>query len=678
MGTREGHPKSRRPEASEAIFAADGPLAARKAGYRRRPEQVELARAVERTFRERGVLLADAPTGTGKSASYLAPAILRALRAGEKVLVSTATLALQNQLLAEDVPVVSSASSALLGQPEEEGISYAVMKGRRNFLCGQRHEDTLREGTLLDGKLVSGLDRWAVETETGDREDLDFPVPAWAWLEIASDGEDCAPKGCRFREGCFYYAHRERAQDADLVIVNHALLMANVASGGNIFDTEGRHLIIDEAHVLEGVMSEALGARVSYGRIRYAMRQAKKKSEGAAAHADRAEMAAELFFGELEANRTLGSEGAAPAAYRTLKDALVSVSEALTNDPKEEANNLTGMVARLLGDLRFFYSEPEDEYAYAVVEGRRSFRKGRKGGVTGEPLPELKAWLVETGAAFREGLLPLFEEGGVVLTSATLATGSGEKRSFSYARDRLGLGEPLEKQARSVGEHLGSEVFDYASRCLLYVDEGEGTSAVVPSNIPAREREAAAGARRAEDLVKLSGGRALVLLSTSRAVEAYRRIFAPPFPVRFQGDDSPGRLVQWLKETEGAVLVGTRSFWTGVDVPGEAVSLVVIDRVPFPVPDDPVIKRLSERAGKEWFRTVSLPRAQVALRQGAGRLMRRDTDRGVIALLDPRLHRKSWGKAVLASLPPAPVTGSLREVERFFGGDTAWARKETG
>ena len=647
------------------IFAPDGPFAARKPGYQHRPEQVEMALAVERSFREWGVLLADAPTGTGKSASYLAPAILRALGAGEKVLISTATLALQNQLLAEDVPVVSAAASALLGQPEEEGISYAFLKGRRNFLCGQRHEETLREGTLLDSELISGLDRWAVETETGDREDLSFPVPAWAWVEVASDGEDCAPKGCRFRDGCFYYAHREKAQDADLVIVNHALLMANVASGGNIFDTEGRHLIIDEAHLLEDVMSEALGARVSYGRIRYAMRQAKKKSEGAAVHADRADMAAELFFAELGGNGKLGNEDDAPGAYRTLKDALVSVSEALANDPKEEANNLKGMVARLLADLRFFYSKPEEEYAYAAVEGRRSFRRGRKGGVTGEPLPELKAWLVDTGKAFREGLLPLFEGGGVVLTSATLATGAGQ-RSFSYTRGRLGLDEPL-KEGRPVHEHVGTEVFDYASRCLLYVDDGQPGPSSIPTDVPTRDREAAAGAKRAEELVRASGGRALVLLSTSRAVEAYRRVFAPPFPVRFQGDDSPGRLVKWLKETNGGVLVGTRSFWTGVDVPGEAVSLVVIDKVPFPVPDDPVIKRLSERAGKDWFRTVSLPRAQVALRQGAGRLMRRDTDRGVIALLDPRIRRKGWGQAVLASLPPAPVTSSLREVENFFG-----------
>ncbi len=296
-----------------------------------------------------------------------------------------------------------------------------------------------------------------------------------------------------------------------------------------------------------------------------------------------------------------------------------------------------------------------------MVRGRG--RPGRGGAAPGrakKPRAELKAWLVDTGKAFREGLLPLFEDGGVVLTSATLATQGtgGEKPSFSYARDRLGLEEPL---GRSVREHMGSEVFDYASRCLVYVEDGEGT----PSGGPMDP------AKRAEEIVRLSGGRALVLLSTSRAVEEFRRLFRPAYPVRFQGDDAPRRLVAWLKATDGAVIVGTRTFWQGVDIPGDAVSAVIIDRVPLPVPSDPVIARLSERAGSEWFRRVSLPRALVALRQGAGRLLRRDTDRGVIALLDPRIRRKGWGNAVLRSLPPAPNTGSLEEVKRFLSAEDA-------
>jgi ATP-dependent DNA helicase DinG len=631
-----------------ALFAPGGPLASAKPGYRERPQQVDLAREVARTLREKGVLLADAPTGTGKSLAYLAPAVL----SSEKVVVSTATLALQHQLLSEDLPPLRKAVCSLLGYPEDEGFSYAVMKGRSNFLCGQRHEDTLRQGSILDGDLLTSLDRWSAETETGDREDLPFPVAVGTWLEVASDGEDCAPNACRFRDGCFYYAHRDRAAEADLIVVNHALLLANVAAGGNIFEAEGRHLVIDEAHRLEDVMAEALGARVSFGRVRYVARQARKKSDGAVDHADRAEMAAEAFFGELREGAELGSEREAPPSYGTLLEALGATKRALAADPKEEANNLTGMVSRLKRDLESFYSEPEETHVYAIVPGRSHdpFRR---------PHPELRSWLVDTAEAFREWVLPTFEGGGVVLASATLANGSGEGRSFSYARRRLGLeGHP---GGRGVAEHAGEEVFDYAERCLFYVEEGIGEPTPGTADLYTE-----ACVRRAGELVEASRGRALVLLSTSRAVRAFREAFRPPYPVRFQGDDAPGRLVRWLKETDRAVLVGTRTFWEGVDVPGESVSLVVIDRAPFPPPDDPVVARLCERAGKGWFREVSLPRAQVALRQGAGRLMRRPDDRGVVALLDPRIRARGWGKAVLSALPPAPVTGSLEDVRRFF------------
>jgi len=633
------------------LFAPGGPLASAKPGYRERPQQVDLARAVARAFGEKGVLLADAPTGTGKSLSYLAAAVL----SGEKVVVSTATLALQHQLLSEDIPPLKAAVSQLLGYPEDEGFSYAVMKGRSNFLCGLRHEDSLRQGSILDGDLLMGLDRWVAETETGDREDLPFPVPVGTWMEVASDGEDCAPKACRFRDGCFYYAHRDRAAEADLVIVNHALLLANVAADGNIFETEGRHLVIDEAHRLEDVMSDALGARVSYGRVRYVARQATKKSEGAADHADRAEMAAEAFFGELREGGELGRERHAPPSYKTLLDALDSTKRTLAADPKEEANNLTGMVGRLRRDLVSFYAEPEETHVYAIVPGR-SRDPLRK------PYPELRSWLVDTAEAFREWVLPTFEDGGVVLASATLANGSGGGRSFSYARQRLGLeGDP---GGRRVAEHAGDEVFDYGERCLLYVEEGIGEP-----TLGTADAYAEACARRAEELVGMSRGRALILLSTSRAVRAFRESFRPQYPVKFQGDDAPGRLVRWLKETDGAVLVGTRTFWEGVDVPGPSVSLVVIDRAPFPPPGDPVVAKLCKRAGKGWFREVSLPRAQVALRQGAGRLMRRPDDRGVVALLDPRIRARGWGKSVLKAMPPAPVTGSLEEVRRFFAAD---------
>lgn len=222
---------------------------------------------MKKTLEGRGVLLADAPSGSGKSATYLAPTILGVASSGGPV-VSTATLALQAQLLLEDLPPMQAAAAELEGYPEEEGVSYAVLKGRSNFLCVKRHQDALRSGTILDTDLISNLDFWAAETETGDREDLPFRVPVGPWVEVASDGEDCSPRLCTFRDGCFYYAHRDRAGEADLIIVSHSLLLANAASGGAIFDTEGAHLIADKAHRLEEIMAETFSARISYGRVR--------------------------------------------------------------------------------------------------------------------------------------------------------------------------------------------------------------------------------------------------------------------------------------------------------------------------------------------------------------------------------------------------------------------------
>jgi ATP-dependent DNA helicase DinG len=663
--SRKRNPVPSKASRLSELFAEAGPLASRKSGYGFRPQQLGFAHAVQKTLREGGVLLADAPTGTGKSAAYLAPAIFDAASAGARVVVSTATLALQAQLLSEDLPPMRAAAAELMGYPEEEGITYAVLKGRSNFLCLRRHGDTLRAGTILDTDLISSLDLWAAETETGDREDLTFRLPVGPWMEIASDGEDCSPRLCTFREGCFYYAHRDRAGEADLIVVNHSLLLANAAAGGAIFDTEGAHLVIDEAHRLEEIMAETFGARVSYGRVRYVMRQAKKRCASAVASADRAEMAAELFFEDLGSGSSVLHESP-PRSYDTLEGALISVRSALASDPREEVNALQGMVGRLRRDLVSFYSNPDEDYAYAVVAGR-----SRRAG--GRSYPELKSWLVETAEVFRENVLPLFESGGVVLTSATLATGSGPRRSFGYVRRRLGLDEGAAKGVAEAGaegaaggrveEFAGEEVFDYENRCLVYVEEE-----IAPPTLGSPDLFARSCARRAEELVGLSGGRALVLLSTKRALAAFRESFRPPYPVRYQGDDSPGRLVRWLKETEEAILVGTRTFWEGVDIPGASVSLVVMDRVPFAPPDDPVAAKLREKAGERAFREVFLPKAQVAVRQGAGRLMRRATDRGVVALLDPRVATKGWGKAVLGSLPPARRTGSLEEVARFFAG----------
>ncbi len=631
------------------LFAQDGPLARSADGYDHRPEQARLAEEVARTLESGGVLLADCPTGTGKSLGYLAPAVL----SGQKVVVSTATIALQHQLLTKDLPLLKKAVCLLGGYPEDEGFTYALMKGRSNFLCESRYDGTLRDertlGNGVDEAALERIDGWRYETETGDREDVPFPVPVGTWMEVASDGEDCAPNSCRFREGCFYYAHRDAASEADVLVVNHSLLLSNAASYGNIFDTSDRHLIIDEAHRVEEIMSGAFGARISYPRVRYVVRQASKKSDSAARHEEKLLAAADLFFSDLESNTTLGEADRAPHGYRELDSALSAVRTALVNDPKEEANRLQGMVGRLRGELRSFYEGGDSsEYARAVMPGR----KGKD--TTYKPKPELRSWLVETAQVFEQEVLGLFEEGGVVLSSATLATSGSDTasgRSFEYPRRRLGLGASGHEERR-VEEFAGPEIFDYENRCMIYLEPASQNWSV------------AATISRTQELLAASGGKALVLLSTGRAVSAFKESFSADRPVRYQGEDSPSRLVRWLKETEGAVLVGTRTFWEGVDVAG--LSLVVIDKVPFPPPDDPVIEALCKKAGKNWFREVSLPKAQVAMRQGSGRLLRSVDDRGVTAILDPRMDQKNWGSAVLRSLPDAPTTHDLHEVRQFF------------
>ena len=424
--------------AIDALFAGRGPLAGIKPGYAPRDQQIQLSKEVARAMYGGDTLLADCPTGTGKGLAYVAAGVL----ANKPLVVSTATLALQAQLLQQDLPLLRKAVCRLHGYPEEEGFSFAVMKGRKNWLCQNRFETTLREGTLLGATVLQDLTDFRDSTETGDREDLEKPIPLGKWVEVASDGEDCAPNVCSYRDECFYYAHREKASSADIAVVNHALLLANAATGGNIFDVKERHLVADEAHRLEEVMAEAFGLKVTMWRVKYVMRQALKKNKTVADYTDRAEMAAELFFEELRTNGKLGSEKAAPAAYTTFYDALRSVEKLLRNDPREEVVNLSLMVTRLRRDLKAFYSDPLGSHAYAVVAGRASGKDP-----TRKPYPELRSWLVETGDVFREEVLGGFFCRGKVLVSATLAASRKKgvagavAGSFGYARERLGLVE---------------------------------------------------------------------------------------------------------------------------------------------------------------------------------------------------------------------------------------------
>lgn len=653
--------------AVEGFFAEDSPLSRLKPGYRLRPEQVRLALAVARTLSEASekgaspLLLADAPTGTGKSFAALAPVIAE----GKRAVISTATIALQHQHVEKDLPALAEA--ARLAYPDREPLTYGILKGRSNFLCTNRLDGVEQQLIPSADGSFERLKDWAAGTATGDREELTFAYPRW--MEVAADAEDCVPRRCPHAEGCFYFAHRDTAQDAQVLIVNHSLLMLNLATDGAIFDVEGRHLIIDEAHQLPDVIASAFGAQVSAGRIRYVLSAVRRKAADLDERLERIRSASDEFFASLSALdpdlADFGSENA-PPSYRELEGALYSVKKLLAAAPREELNALSNMVGRLGRDLESFYEkkregQEHDPYAKAIVAPRRKNLP-----------PELRSWLVEAQGPFREHVLERKGGGATVLLSATLADGPPDRgdasrealaRSFGYARRRLGIGEDARSEYFRAGE-----AFDYENDCLVYVERE------LPEPGLRNSKElAVATAARVKQLLDLSGGRALVLCSTTRAVEGLKEgLVGTRWPVRFQGEGSPTSLVEWLKEgnaEEGRTLVATRTYWQGVDVPGPNLSLLVIDKVPFVPPDDPVQKRLVELAGKRWFADVAMPQARIALRQGTGRLLRAHGDRGVIALLDTRLTTRSWGRAMLASLPPAPTTHSLADVAAFFEKD---------
>ena len=671
-------------ERVEGFLSAEGPLAERKPGYRARPQQIGYARAVARAI-EVGVpppvadaetaplepappslLLADCPTGTGKTLASLVSIAL----AGKRAVYSTATINLQSQLINSELPLISRVLGA------DSGFSYALLKGRANYVCDNRLDAAFRgqgPGRRPAPEELSALGAWRASTRTGERDD--FPGPASLWPRLAADPHDCAPTTCRFREACFYLSSARSAKDAQILVVNHALLAANLVGRGAIFPLEDRVLVVDEAHRLRESLSAAYGVHLTLARMLQVARAARAKGTPRVARAaDAVEWAAERFFGELDLvlPGSVEDESTLPDPD-ALDGALSSLRAALGAGSGEGARGTASMARQLLRDLRSFYRGRE-RFARAVTVAGAAGRRA-----------ELRSWLVDVGPAFawdladrgrpRKGSENAADgadtsgdkpDGPVtVLCSATLATGSGPKASFTHARRELGVGLLLKTRPGTVvAEHRAEEAFDYERRALVYLERGLPE----PSRDNA-ETYARLCASRTAEILALSRGRALVLLSTARAVRLFREHLKVPYPVRYGVDEPTGPLVAWLKETPNAVLVGTRSLWEGVDVAGPQVSCVIIDKVPFTAPDDPVNKALVERAGPDWFRLVSLPAAQVALRQGAGRLVRSASDRGVLALLDPRVSSRRWGGHIVSCLPPAPTTTSLESVRRFFEGE---------
>jgi ATP-dependent DNA helicase DinG len=617
----------------EAFFAPGGRLEQVLPGYEPRPEQAALAAEVEAALASGEHLLAEAGTGTGKSLAYLIPA----LESGQRVVVSTATKALQEQLLTKDVPTAAAA----LGRE----VQVAVLKGRQNYLCRHAlHGFELLGGQLFpradDAAAFDAMQDWIGSTETGDRAELDVEPPESVWAEIAVGSDRCLGRRCVFSSLCFSEAARERASHAELIIVNHALYFADLGlrsrTDAPAVLPEHDAVVFDEAHRLEECAAAWLGGRIGgpvvHRLLRDADRACREASIPAPARAlDRVEGAARRLLAAVapaSGRRRLREVPQEPV--HALEAGLVDLAAALEGTC-DELDAVAARALRLAADAAACLEPDENRVVWAE--------------------PDLLAWApIDVG----DSLAELLWDAGptALLVSATLTAGE----DFGFVRERIGL----RRDAREVA--VGSP-YDFSSQTLLYL----------PRKLPDPRADGALD-RIVEEvtaLCRISAGRALVLTSSYRALEAVAdgirgRV---PYEILVQGEMPRERLLERFRDDVGSVLVATSTFWQGVDVPGESLSLLVIDKLPFAAPGDPLVEARCERIaehGGDWFREYALPSAVLQLRQGFGRLIRSHADRGVVAILDPRLSTRPYGRAFLESLPSCPVTADRDAVAEFF------------
>ena len=699
--------------------------------YEERPEQLEMARAVQRAIDERAHLLVEAGTGVGKSYAYLLPFILWAVRERKKVLIATHTKALQQQLVERDLPFLHE----LLRDELKIDFKYALCLGTSNYLCPRRMGKAQQVGlfaTKNDIAELQELQHWALHSPTGRNIDLPFEPSRGLWSQVNRESDLCLGRACPLYEKSFYYIARREQEKAHILIANHHLLFAHLAKGGNTagavlppFDA----LVLDEAHTAEDVASAYLGLEVTnlgvarlletlhhrrsgktpLSQANFTLRDTREKVLVEAV--EEARVATSQFFGNLQMELNLDARRTQTLRVReplnlenALDEPLLRVQKALA-DARREAENagedglvreLDGFAARceqtrvalseILGQLR-----PDYVYWVALQPRQSSGESNRV------PRLSLHAAPIEIAAALRKTVFDAIRP--VVLTSATLTTG----QDFEFLRARLGLDDKTIQAARAAAAKadtnendtseaatseaatierivrrnkkdeapaevqtlsLGSP-FDYANNALLYV----GRDLPDPSHGAYFEN---AAIERAVDVVERTRGRAFVLCTSFRMVDATARrlrdTLPPEIRVFAQGEGARGALLENFRRDTSSVLVGTASFWQGVDVPGESLSCVVLMKLPFAVPDDPMVQArvesLRERGGNP-FAQYQVPQAVMMFRQGFGRLIRTHQDRGIVAILDPRVSTKGYGRTFLDSLPDCPVTFELDDIAEF-------------
>jgi len=659
----------------QTIFGPDGLIAKAHPEYEHRPGQIQMAEAVVRAFEQRRHLIVEAGTGTGKTLAYLVPAIAAACGSGARVVISTGTKNLQEQLMDKDIPFLQDVLPAK--------FRAAVMKGRNNYACLHRIKRAESMPVLEGLDEIDHFDevfRWVTQTTTGDRAELyNLPENLPFWRHIDARSDTCLGQQCADFEPCFITRMRQRALDADIIVVNHHLFFADLALRNGAYGSvlpDYAAVILDEAHQIEDVASEYFGSQVSTYQIDDLLRDAGMlKLEDRATEKEltrissRVQRFADMFWVSFREGRGLegrfaltpGKRGSSPTdregfdnetesgdesphSKTPLGDAHYALDAALNRlettldgmkEPPADAESIVRRTRQLRFDLSFIIKAEDKKFVYWLE------RRGR--GVF------LRASPIDVSGLLQD---KLFEKvPTVILTSATLSSAG----NFNFIRERLGLDKAEEMIAESI--------FDFEHQAVLYLPPQ------MPD--PRSPQWPRAAADEVIKIVNATEGRAFVLsTSLSGMNELFERV-APQidYPSFVQGSASKGALLKKFRTTPNAVLFATASFWQGVDVRGEQLSCVIIDKLPFAVPSDPVVaarQRYIEEQGGSSFYEYSVPQAIISLKQGLGRLIRSTTDRGVLAVLDPRLRTKMYGQTFLKSLPPCRVTSEIDELAQVF------------
>lgn len=681
----------------ERFLDEGGPIARLLPGYAPRPAQIDMAVEVARALEEGSHLVVEAGTGTGKSLAYLAAALL----SNKQVIVATGTKALQDQLMEKDLPVVLEALFEHNGRKRRA----ALVKGRQNYLCKVRYERFAAEPRFVfyeDKGAYPALEAWAKVTTTGDRAEIDGFPDAWAtWQDLDAGSETCVGQRCPRYQDCFVTEMRRRAAEADLIVVNHHLLCADQRirleglpapseegpdERGAAFASvlpDAHAVIVDEAHALPDVASDYFGVSLSTARLERLTRDLRHY--------------ADTLTGPGERLSLLGASEAAERALTALFEELgpLATKERVRLDkgrsPKgldvstKVAREALGSLAQRLDSLVGDDDDPEKAMSYRVAEGKTLRRRTDQVWEELEFLlgkaredPSFVAYVEPMKRGLALGAVPIDVAGAlsqtlfagkrpVILTSATLAV-AGSTLRFE---ERVGLRPPVENEedAPPSPAHVLLSPFDHEKQAALYAPQG------MPE--PDHESYFERFCDETRFLVELSRGGALLLFTSYRALERAWDELRPfceslGLVALKQGEAPKARLLEALRERsddDGAVLFATQSFWEGVDVPGRALRLVIIDRLPFRAPTDPVQQARAElyrRRGRDPFEEISLPEAALLLKQGAGRLLRTHEDAGVVAILDGRLRGRRYGRLFLETLPPMTRVGSRRALTSFW------------